>query len=193
MNREREMAMRPDGAASEHVENAEDARLLLLEHLRKRSGVDARQRNIGAETIDDERTQREPDALLQLIRLRESREVQVCCELFSRRCHSNLPVRRMKTGGPSGPPSFLNYFAAGFFFSTGGLGTMTVTDPPAFSTAALAASETPATMKATFVLELAGRHQTDAVFLAAQNAGGNERRHVDCRLRVELAGVDPRS
>ena len=65
------IAMRCDGAAGEHVEHAEHAAGLLLEGLRERHRVDARQRDVGAEAIDDQRAQREPDALLQVFRLGE--------------------------------------------------------------------------------------------------------------------------
>ena len=51
--------------------------LLLAEQIRQRLRVDARNRDIGAKPIDDERAQREPDALLQLVGLGESREVQI--------------------------------------------------------------------------------------------------------------------
>ena len=46
--------------------------------------IDAGQRDVGAETIDQQRAEREPDALLELVGLGERREVQVCCKLLCR-------------------------------------------------------------------------------------------------------------
>ncbi len=71
-----------DAAAGEHVEHAEDAAGLRLEHLLPDVGVDAGQRNVGAEPIDQQRTQGEPDALLQLVGLGERAEIEVGCQLF---------------------------------------------------------------------------------------------------------------
>ena len=60
------------GAAGEHVEHAEDAlRRALLEGLRVGVGIDARHRDIGAEPVDEQRAEGEPDALLQDLRLGE--------------------------------------------------------------------------------------------------------------------------
>ena len=53
-----------------------------LERLRQRFEVDARQRDVGAHPIDEQRAQREPDALLQLLRLGEGGEVQIGGKLF---------------------------------------------------------------------------------------------------------------
>ena len=44
--------------------------------------IDAGQRDIGAEPVDQERTQREPDALLQFVGLGERAEVKVGRKLF---------------------------------------------------------------------------------------------------------------
>jgi len=83
-DRQREDRHAADGAAGKHVENAEKARLLLFENLRQRHRINARQRHIGAKTIDNQHTQREPDALFQLGRFREGGKVKICRELFSR-------------------------------------------------------------------------------------------------------------
>ena len=48
----------------------------------QRLEVDARQRDVGAEPIDEQRAEREPDALLQLLRLGEGGEVQIGGKLF---------------------------------------------------------------------------------------------------------------
>ena len=45
-------------------------------------GIDAGQRDVGAEPINKQRTQREPDALLQFVGLRQSAEIEVCRKLF---------------------------------------------------------------------------------------------------------------
>jgi hypothetical protein len=47
---------------------------LLLERLREGVGIDARHRDIGAEAIDEQRAEREPDALLEILGLGEGRE-----------------------------------------------------------------------------------------------------------------------
>jgi hypothetical protein len=62
------IAMRPKRAAGEHVEHAEDAPAAPLNSLRQ-PGIDARQRDVGAEAIDEQRAQREPDALLEVFAL----------------------------------------------------------------------------------------------------------------------------
>ncbi len=54
----------------------------VLEHLLPDVGIDAGQRNVGAEPINQQRTQREPDALLQFVGLAERRKIEVCRELF---------------------------------------------------------------------------------------------------------------
>ena len=79
---EREDRHALDGAAGEHVEHAQDAGGLLLERLLQRLEIDAGQRDVGAEPVDEQRAEREPDALLQLLRLGEGGEVQICGKLF---------------------------------------------------------------------------------------------------------------
>ncbi len=79
---EREDRHAPDRAAREHVEHAENAGLVLPEHVGKGLRVDAGDRDIGAEPIDQQRAEREPDALLQLVGLGEGREIEIGDELF---------------------------------------------------------------------------------------------------------------
>src|SRR3546814_599546 len=77
-------------AAGEHVEDAEDAAGLLGEDLREDLRVDAGNRNVGAQAVDDQGAEREPQALLQLRRLGEGAEVDVGGELLGGRCHDFL-------------------------------------------------------------------------------------------------------
>jgi len=51
-------------------------------HLFPDVGVDAGQRDIGAKPINQQRTQREPDALLQFVGLGKRSEIEVCRQLF---------------------------------------------------------------------------------------------------------------
>src|SRR5437660_257656 len=60
---EREDRHPVDAAAGEHVEHAENAAGLRAEYLVPGRGVDAGQRDIGAEAVDQERAESEPDAL----------------------------------------------------------------------------------------------------------------------------------
>jgi hypothetical protein len=71
-----------NAAAGEHVEHAENAASLRAEYLLPDIGVDAGQRDVGAEPINKQRTQGEPDALLQLVGLRQRSEIEVCRKLF---------------------------------------------------------------------------------------------------------------
>jgi hypothetical protein len=76
-----------DGAAREHVEEVEHALLLAEERSFESGGVDAGQRDIGAEPENDQGAEREPDALLEFFGLAESGPVDVGCKLFGCRCH----------------------------------------------------------------------------------------------------------
>jgi hypothetical protein len=92
--------MRPTArAAREHVEHAEDARLVLPEHVGERLRVDAGDRDVGAEPIDQQRAQREPDALLELVGLGEGREVEIGDKLFGGGNHQALTSFSAKRGG----------------------------------------------------------------------------------------------
>ena len=63
---------------------------LLLEGLREGVGIDAGKRDVGAEAIDEQRAQGEPDALLEILGLGEGCEIQIGCKLFSSRCHAKF-------------------------------------------------------------------------------------------------------
>ena len=84
---EREDRHALDGAAGKHVEHAEHAAGLLLEGLGEGVGIDAGKRDVGAEAVDEQRAEREPDALLEILGLGEGCEIQIGCKLFSSRCH----------------------------------------------------------------------------------------------------------
>ena len=56
----------------------------------KAAGVDAGKRNIGPEPEDDQRAEREPDALLEFVGLGEGRPVDIGCELFGGRRHGGF-------------------------------------------------------------------------------------------------------
>ena len=75
---EREDRHAVDAAAGEHIEHAENAAGLGLEHLFPDIGIDARQRNVGPEPVDQQRAEGEPDALLQFVRLGERAEIEIC-------------------------------------------------------------------------------------------------------------------
>src|SRR5215472_7025707 len=139
---EREDRHAPERAAREHVEHADDAAGLLLEQGVEGGRVDAGQRNIGAQAIDDQGAEGEPDPLLELSRLGEGAEIDVGGELLCSGCHGNflvdLPVR--------------NYALSPASAVFAGFGAITSTLPPAFSTAAMAALEAPATLIASFAL-----------------------------------------
>ncbi len=68
---EREDRHALDRTAGEHVEHAQDAAGLLLERLREGIGIDPGQRNVGADPVDQQCAQREPDALLEVLGLGE--------------------------------------------------------------------------------------------------------------------------
>jgi hypothetical protein len=71
-----------NAAAREHVEHAEDAARLGAENLLPDVRIDAGQRYIGAEPIDQERAHGEPDTLLQLLGFGQRREIEIGCKLF---------------------------------------------------------------------------------------------------------------
>ena len=71
-----------DRAARDHVEQAEHAAGLVVERLRVGFRIDAGQRDIGGKPVNKQRTQREPDALLEFLGLGEGREVEIGGKLF---------------------------------------------------------------------------------------------------------------
>ncbi len=91
---QREDGHAPQRAAGEHVEHAQDAAAVLGHHLAHHRGVDAGDRDIGAEAVDDQRTQGKPDALLEFGRLREDAHVEVGCKLFGSGSHGCPLCRR---------------------------------------------------------------------------------------------------
>src|SRR5690606_9561839 len=91
-----------DSAAREHVEHAEHAARLLLERLPEGFGIDSRKRDIGAEAINEESAQREPDALLEILCLGEGCEIKIGCQLFCSRCHANSPLGHALPRRPTG-------------------------------------------------------------------------------------------
>ena len=66
------------------------AALVLREDLLQDKGVDAGDRDIGAEAIDDQGAEREPDAVLQFGRLGERTKIDRLGELFGGGGHLNL-------------------------------------------------------------------------------------------------------
>ncbi len=74
-------------AAGQPVDPAQNARRILLHQPGELDRIDPRNGNVGAQAIDDQRTEREPDALLEILGLRERGEIDVCCKLFRCGCH----------------------------------------------------------------------------------------------------------
>ena len=62
--------------------HAEDAAGLGAENLVPGRRIDAGQRDVGAETINEQRAEREPDAFLEFLGLGERREIEVGRKLF---------------------------------------------------------------------------------------------------------------
>ena len=56
---------------------------LLAENVLQDHRIDAGNRDIGAEPVDDQSAQGKPEALFQFRRLRKGAEIQIGCELFS--------------------------------------------------------------------------------------------------------------
>src|SRR5262249_22670188 len=123
------------------------------ENLLPRVGIDAGQRNIGPEPIDQQRTEREPNSLLQLLRLGECREVEIGRQLF--RCRDHGPgslTPPSSFAGQARHPGVLKMKAmkgrrraahAVLSPSSDFCGARILTDPPAFSTASTADLEAP--------------------------------------------------
>src|SRR6266487_3898209 len=95
-----------DAAAREHVEHAENAAGLAAEDLVPGGGIDARQRNVGSQAIDEQRAEREPDAFLEFLGLGERRKIQVGRQLFRCRDHASafLLRRALRTGSRAARP-----------------------------------------------------------------------------------------
>ena len=71
------IVIRPSAPPREHVEHAEQSTGLLFENLTQNGSIDPRNWDIGAKPIDDQRTQREPDALFQFGRLGKGAEIDI--------------------------------------------------------------------------------------------------------------------
>ncbi len=95
----------PNRTTREHVEHAEDAGLVLPEHVGKRLGIDAWNRDIGAEPVNEQRAKREPDALLELVGLGEGREIEIGDQLFGGGNHRAFPSLAEGKRGGRRPPS----------------------------------------------------------------------------------------
>jgi hypothetical protein len=67
---------------------------MLLQHLGHDRGIDAGDRNVGTDAIDDQRAEGEPDALLELGCLGEDAEIEVCRKLFGSGGHGTSLVNR---------------------------------------------------------------------------------------------------
>ena len=65
----------PAEGAPANISNMLSAARVLLKNLLQHSGVNARDRDIGPETRNDQRSQCEPDALFQFRRFREGPEI----------------------------------------------------------------------------------------------------------------------
>ena len=119
---EREDRHPVDAAAGEHVEHAENAAGLGVENLLPGGRIDAGQRNIGAQAIDQQRADREPDALLELFGFGERREVEIGRQLFRCRNHQSLLPPRPgfatvmpRESGASSTRRLLNMLSHQFF------------------------------------------------------------------------------
>src|SRR5262249_29315780 len=95
----------PDRTARERIEHAEDAGLIPLKHLGERLRIDAGNWDVGAEPVDQQRAEREPDALLELVSRGKGREVEVGNELFCGRDHLDASLLSEKREGHWGPAS----------------------------------------------------------------------------------------
>ena len=84
------IAMRPTAPPENMLNMPRMPDWLLPEHVGKRLRVDAGDWNVGAEPVDQQRAQREPDALLQLVGFGEGREIEIGNELFCGGDHSAL-------------------------------------------------------------------------------------------------------
>ena len=101
---QREHGHPAERAAGEHVEHAEDAAAMLGQHLAHHRGIDAGDRHIGAEAVDDQRTEGEPDALLELGGLREDTEIEIGRELFGGGGHACPILGTTMAPRPGGRP-----------------------------------------------------------------------------------------
>src|SRR3546814_8381097 len=73
--------------------DAEGAANLLRGDLLERRGIYSRHRDIGTEAVDDERRQREPEALLEFCRFGEAAEIEVGGKPLRGRSHGSSQAR----------------------------------------------------------------------------------------------------
>src|SRR5690606_19411074 len=85
-----------NSTAGKHVEEAENAASLATERLRIGLRVEARKRNVGPETVDEKSSERKPQPLLEIFRLREGRKIEIGGKLF--RCRSHAFLRLTNSG-----------------------------------------------------------------------------------------------
>ena len=161
---EREDAHAAERAAGEHVEQPEHAALLLGEQLGQDRGVDARNRDIGAEAIDDQRAQREPDALLELRRLAEGAQIHIGGETFGGGGHGRASAFRRR-GVQQGDAAAGRLDRGDGRFGRAGH------------------------VQLQLGLQLAAGEQAHAVAHAPHHARGQQRGRIDRLRRVELAGL----
>ena len=173
--------------------------------------VDAGQRDIGAEPIDEQRAEREPDALLELLGLGEGAEVEIGCQLFGCRAIDRSCGARAALHGVRGPPQAA--IGAAFDLAGAALGSAVApqracsvlplaarwrlasaarifTEPPAFSIASTADFEAPATSKVDLRLDSPLPRASRRPARGASAPAFDQRLGVDRGLGVELAGVD---
>jgi hypothetical protein len=93
---EREDRHALDGATRKHVEETENAACLALEGLGEGVRVDARQRDVGSQAIDEKCAKGKPDPFLEVFRLGESRKSSD----WKRVVRLQMPLRSPR--GPSG-------------------------------------------------------------------------------------------
>ena len=80
-----------NAAAGEHVEHPQNTAGLGIEDLIPGVRIDAGQRDVGAEPIDEQRAERKPDALLEFFGFGKRAEIEIGCELF--RCRDHILLR----------------------------------------------------------------------------------------------------
>ena len=129
-------------------------------------GIDARQRDVGAEAIDHQRAQGEPDALLELRRLRECGEADMGRELFGGRCHPGLLPCRPVSAALDALPGVTPFLALALWRFGASAG---FTFPPAFSTAATAAAEAAGRLHRNLGLDLAFGKEAQPVAWACRS------------------------
>src|SRR5262249_51948257 len=140
-----------NAATGKHIEHAEDAARLGTEDLVPSRRIDTGQRYVGAEAVDQERAEREPDPLLELLGFSQRREIEIGGELFCCRDHRRFRSALENSPRSQGRAVSLYRHQAGYSLVCR-CGASNVTEPPTFSTASLAALDAPQTESATLAL-----------------------------------------